>query len=276
MNNDTLYGIASCAAEKLRAIGGGDCKIGLILGSGLGNYAERLSDCSTLSYGDIPGYPVSSVPGHAGQFVVGKMGGKSVIVMQGRFHYYEGYPQETLLLGVRTMKLLGVENLLLTNAAGGVNLTFEPGTLMSISDHIDFAGVNPLIGPNDDRFGVRFPDQGNIYDKDLRTKLVSVANEIGVPVREGVYMMFSGPSFETPAEIRMARVMGADAVGMSTVPEAITANHCGMKVLGISLITNMAAGVLEQKLTHEEVFETAQRASRKFEILVDEIIKQVF
>ena len=168
------------------------------------------------------------------------------------------------------------EYLLLTNAAGGVNLSYEPGTLMSICDHINFAGVNPLIGKNDDRFGVRFPDQGNVYDRELRKELMDLSEKMGIPLREGVYMMMSGPSFETPAEIRMARTLGADAVGMSTVPEAIAANHCGIKTLGISLITNMAAGVTDQKLTHEEVSLIAKQSSERFERLVDAIVTEVF
>ena len=276
MDMNEIYAVASTAAGKIREATGGPCTIGMILGSGLGEYASRLENPAFIPYAEIPGFPVSTVPGHAGRFAVGTIAGKSVVIMQGRFHYYEGYGKESLLLGVRTMKLAGVEKLLLTNAAGGVNLSFEPGTLMSITDHIDYAGVNPLIGQNDDRFGVRFPDQGNVYDRDLREKLCHAAEAAGIPLREGVYMMFSGPSFETPAEIRMARILGADAVGMSTVPEAIAANHCGIRTLGISLVTNMAAGITRATLTHEEVFETAQRASANFEKLVDLIVSDVF
>lgn len=271
-----LNTIIEAAVERLKPLCGGTCEIGLILGSGLGGYAERIENARTLSYADIPGFPVSAVPGHAGRFVVGERSGKTVIAMQGRFHYYEGYPQAMLALGVRTLHRLGVEKLLVTNAAGGVNLTFAPGTLMAITDHINFARVNPLIGENDDSIGPRFPDQSSVYDRALRTGLMKTAAEIGVEVREGVYMMFSGPCFETPAEIRMSRALGADAVGMSTVPEAIAATHCGMRVLGISLITNMAAGILDQKLTHEEVQETANLAARRFERLVDAIIERVF
>lgn len=273
---DGLHVIVDAAVERLAPLCGAHCGIGLILGSGLGAYAERLENVRTLSYAEIPGFPVSAVPGHAGRFVVGERFGKTVIAMQGRFHFYEGYPQAMLALGARTMRRLGVERLLLTNAAGGVNLSFAPGTLMAISDHINFARVNPLIGANDDDFGPRFPDQSNVYDRDLRAALLRTAEEIGVEVREGVYMMFTGPCFETPAEIRMARVLGADAVGMSTVPEAIAATHCGMRVLGISLITNMAAGILDQKLTHEEVQETASLAAQRFERLVDAVLERVF
>lgn len=273
---DGLHAIVDAAVERLAPLCGAHCGIGLILGSGLGAYAERLENVRTLSYAEIPGFPVSAVPGHAGRFVVGERFGKTVIAMQGRFHFYEGYPQAMLALGARTMRRLGVERLLLTNAAGGVNLSFAPGTLMAISDHINFARVNPLIGANDDDFGPRFPDQSNVYDRDLRAALLRTAEEIGVEVREGVYMMFTGPCFETPAEIRMARALGADAVGMSTVPEAIAATHCGMRVLGISLITNMAAGILDQKLTHEEVQETANLAAQRFERLVDAVLERVF
>lgn len=263
------------AAEMLRPLTGGNCRIGLILGSGLGGYADRLDDPRSLSYSEIEGFPVSSVPGHAGRFVVGEHAGKTVVVMQGRFHYYEGYPAALLALGVRVMKSLGVETLLVTNAAGGVNRSFRPGTLMAITDHINFARVNPLIGENDDSYGPRFPDQSRVYDPALREALLRAAQEIGVPVEQGVYMMFTGPTFETPAEIRMARTLGADAVGMSTVPEAIAATHCGIRVLGITLVTNMAAGILDQPLTHEEVQQTAALASERFTRLVDAAVEHV-
>ncbi len=263
------------AAEMLRPLTGGNCRIGLILGSGLGGYADRLDDPRSLSYSEIEGFPVSSVPGHAGRFVVGEHAGKTVVVMQGRFHYYEGYPAAMLALGVRVMKSLGVETLLVTNAAGGVNRSFRPGTLMAITDHINFARVNPLIGENDDSYGPRFPDQSRVYDPALREALLRAAQEIGVPVEQGVYMMFTGPTFETPAEIRMARTLGADAVGMSTVPEAIVATHCGIRVLGITLVTNMAAGILDQPLTHEEVQQPAAFASERFTRLGDAAVEHV-
>lgn len=264
------------AVERLQPLCGENCKIGLILGSGLGEYADRLVNPRFVSYKDIPGFPQSNVPGHKGRFAVGELFGKTVVCMQGRFHYYEGYPQSQIALSVRVMKRLGVEKLLLTNAAGGVNLAFSPGDLMLISDHINFSGSNPLIGPNDDSFGTRFPDQGNVYDRDLRKAVRALAEEMGISLREGVYMMFSGPTFESPAEIVMARMLGASAVGMSTVPEAIAARHCGLKTIGISLVTNMAAGVLEQTLTHEEVQASAGAASEKFSRLVDGVVKSVF
>ncbi|MEN6594758.1 MAG: purine-nucleoside phosphorylase [Clostridiaceae bacterium] len=264
------------AVSRLAPLCGEHCKIGLILGSGLGGYAERISNIRTLNYAEIPGFPQSHVPGHKGRFVIGELFNKTVICMQGRFHYYEGYPQSEIALSVRVMKRLGVEKLLITNACGGVNLAFQPGDLMLISDHINFSGSNPLIGPNDDSFGTRFPDQGNVYNKELRALVRVVAQEEGIQLREGVYMMFSGPCFESPAEIVMARTVGASAVGMSTVPEAIAAHHAGIKTIGISLVTNMAAGILEQTLTHEEVQQAANAASEKFTKLVDRIIRDVF
>lgn len=268
--------IVANAASLLQPLCGDNCRIGLILGSGLGAYADGLENPRYLSYADIEGFPVSSVPGHAGRFVVGEKFGKTVIVMQGRFHFYEGYPASDLALGVHVMRSIGVEKVLLTNAAGGVNLDFTPGTLMAITDHINYARVNPLIGPNDDSLGPRFPDQSKVYDRELLGGLKEAAASLEIPLAEGVYMMFTGPCFETPAEIRMARVMGADAVGMSTVPEAIAATHCGMRVLGITLVTNMAAGILDQALTHEEVQETAAVASARFTKLVDAVIERVF
>lgn len=263
------------AIARLTPLCPGGCKIGLILGSGLGDYAQRADNLRFVDYGDIPGFPHTKVAGHKGRFAVGEIQGKTVIAMQGRFHYYEGHPQARLTLGVRVMQRLGVSALILTNAAGGVNLDFAPGDLMLISDHINFSGTNPLIGENDDDFGTRFPDMSNVYDKTLRAATRLAAEKIGVPLREGVYMMFTGPSFETPAEIRFARTIGASAVGMSTVPEAIAAAHCGMRTMGISLITNMAAGILDQPLTHEEVQATAAMASKRFSLLIDAIIRDV-
>ena len=264
------------AVKILSPICADRCKIGLILGSGLGEYADRIENQQYVNYSDLPGFPQSRVEGHKGRFVIGDLFGKRVICMQGRVHYYEGYPQSELAISIRVMKRLGVEKLLLTNAAGGVNLEFSAGDLMLISDHINFSGSNPLIGPNDDAFGPRFPDQTNVYDRDLRAGVCAAAHKVGISLREGVYMMFSGPTFESPAEIVFARTIGASAVGMSTVPEAITAVHCGIKTVGISLITNMAAGIFNQPLSHEEVQETAALASEKFSKLVDQIIKTVF
>ncbi len=269
--------LALRAAEMLAPLCGEHaCRIGLILGSGLGEYFDRAENVRTLAYAAIPGFPVPRVDGHAGRFAVGELFGKTVLAMQGRFHYYEGYSARELTLGVRVMKLLGVEELLLTNAAGGVDTSFAPGDLMLISDHINYSGMNPLIGENDDRFGPRFPDASNVYDRALRQKARAAAETAGVPLREGVYMMFSGPSYETPAEIRMARAMGASAVGMSTVPEALAAAHCGMRALGVSLITNMAAGVLDQPLSHAEVRRVAALSQTRFAALTDAVVRDVF
>ncbi|MBA4347944.1 MAG: purine-nucleoside phosphorylase [Clostridiales bacterium] len=263
------------AVDILSPLCGGNCKIGLILGSGLGGYAEKIENKRFVNYNELPGFPQSRVEGHKGRFVIGELFGKTVICMQGRFHYYEGYSQSQIALPVRVMKRLGVEKILLTNAAGGVNPDFSPGDLMLISDHINFSGSHPLIGENDESFGPRFPDQSNVYDRDLRAGIREAAKVAGVKLQEGVYMMFSGPTFETPAEIVFARTVGASAVGMSTVPEAIAAAHCGIKTIGISLITNMAAGILDQTLSHDEVQETAATSSVKFMKLVDQIIKTV-
>lgn len=271
-----MENIINNAVELLKAQGVNKATVGLILGSGLGDYAETLENKRFVNYADIEGYPVSNVAGHKSRFVVGEKYGKTVIAMQGRFHFYEGYPQSMLTLGVRTMKKLGVQEMLITNAAGGVNTSFHAGTLMLISDHINLSGGNPLIGRNPDEFGPCFPDQSNVYDRELRMKLKVLAAEKGVDLSEGVYLMMSGPCYETPAEIRMARIIGADAVGMSTVPEAIAAAHCGIKVLGVSLITNMAAGVLNQPLSHAEVTATANKASAEFAKLVDLILRELF
>lgn len=249
--------------------------IGLILGSGLGDFADGLENKVVIPFSQIPGFPQSTVEGHVGAFVIGSFQGKSVVALQGRIHYYEGHPQQVITVPVRVMALLGVKQLILTNACGGVNLNFTPGDLMLISDHINYSGSNPLIGQNLDQFGPRFPDLSNVYTKELRTKIMKVAEENGIALRQGVYIMYSGPNYETPAEIRMFRMMGADAVGMSTVPEAIVAAHCGMDVVGISCITNMAAGVLPQKLNHQEVVETAAMVHDKFQKLLTLIINLI-
>lgn len=251
-------------------------EVGMILGSGLGDYAERIENPVKIPYSSIPGFPVSTVSGHAGQFVIGRCNGKNVIAMQGRVHYYEGYSQREITLPIRIMKRLGVKSILLTNACGGVNKAFAPGTLMMISDHINYSGSNPLIGPNFEDDGPRFPDVSHVYPKALRDKLRACAAREGIALAEGVYMMFTGPNYETPAEVRMARIVGADAVGMSTVPEAIVCAHCGIGVLGISCITNYAAGILDQPLSHQEVVETADRVKETFVKVVDIILKEVF
>ena len=246
--------------------------VGMILGSGLGDYADFLEDALRVPYSEIPGFPLPTAPGHTGALVFGRREGKDVVVMQGRIHYYEGVPQRILTLPVRVLRLLGVKTLVLTNACGGVNLSFKPGDLMLISDHINLSGSNPLIGPNLEEFGPRFPDCCDIYTKSLRQAIREKAEPAGIPLQEGVYGMYSGPNYETPAEIRMYRTLGADVVGMSTVPEALVAAHCGMEVVGISCITNMAAGVLPQKLTHQEVMDTAARVHDTFQSLLDLVL----
>lgn len=250
-------------------------EIGVILGSGLGDMADTVEERTVIKYSEVPNLPVSTVQGHAGQFVVGKLNGKNVIMMQGRFHYYEGYDISTLTLPIYIMKNLGVKSLIVTNAAGGVNTSFVPGDLMIINDHINFCGNSPLIGKNDDKIGPRFPDMSEAYSKDYVKLAHEVSNDLNLKLQEGVYMMFSGPTYETPSEVRMARILGADAVGMSTVPEAIAASHCGIKTLGISCITNMAAGILDQPLNHEEVIETSAKVKSQFVKLVKEIIARM-
>lgn len=250
-------------------------RLALVLGSGLGVLADEVEDARVIPYGDIPHFPVSTAPGHAGRLVAGRLAGKDVIVMQGRFHHYEGYPLERIAFPLRVYRALGVETLFLTNAAGGVNETFVPGDLMLISDHINLTGGNPCVGPNDDSIGQRFFDMSKAYDPGLRSAARAAAAEIGMNLREGVYMWFSGPSFETPAEIRAARALGADAVGMSTVPETIAAVHCGLRVLGVSCITNLAAGISKKPITTEEVLEISEREKPRFSAFVKKTIASI-
>ncbi|MDF2904215.1 MAG: purine nucleoside phosphorylase [Bacillus sp. (in: firmicutes)] len=239
-------------------------KIGLILGSGLGVLADEIEEPVKIPYHQIPDFPVSTVEGHAGQLVFGLLDGVQVVAMQGRFHYYEGYSFEKVTFPVRVMKQLGVEILIVTNAAGGINENFEPGDLMLISDHINNMGSNPLIGKNDAKLGPRFPDMSDAYRHDLREQAKVIANELQIPVKEGVYVGNTGPTYETPAEVKMLRILGGDAVGMSTVPEVIVARHAGLEVLGISCISNMAAGIVNQPLSHDEVMETTERVKANF------------
>lgn len=248
-------------------------KVGIILGSGLGPLADEISSAEIFKYNEIPNFPTSTVQGHKGQLVVGKLEGKDVIAMQGRFHYYEGYPIDKVTFPVRVMKALGVDTIIITNAAGGVNREFVPGDLMVITDHINFTFDNPLIGQNYDELGPRFPDMSHAYDKSLIDLAIKSANNLNLKIKKGVYMWNSGPTYETPAEVRVASILGADAVGMSTVPEVITAVHGGMKVLGISCITNMASGILDQPLNHDEVIETSERVKNDFISLIKEILK---
>lgn len=246
-------------------------EIGLILGSGLGDLADEITDAIAVPYSDIPHFPTSTVAGHKGQLVYGQLNGKTVIAMQGRFHFYEGYSLQEVTMPIHVMKLLGVHSLGLTNAAGGVNVDYTPGDLMLITDHINFTGQNPLIGPNDDSVGPRFPDMSQTYDAAYQDIIKNVATELNVPLKEGIYMGYTGPTYETPAEIRMSRVMGADAVGMSTVPEAIVGRHAGLRVFGVSCITNLAAG-MQSNLNHAEVVEVTQRVNQTFKSLIKNIL----
>lgn len=250
-------------------------EIGVILGSGLGDMADTLEDKVIIKYCEVPNLPISTVHGHAGQFVIGKLGDKKVIMMQGRFHFYEGHNMSVLALPIHIMKYIGVKSLIVTNACGGVNTSFVPGDLMIITDHINFAGTNPLIGKNQEEIGPRFPDMSVAYDREYVKIAKESATSLNMDIKEGTYMMFTGPTYETPAEIRMARIIGADAVGMSTVPEVIAARHCGLRVLGISCITNMAAGILNQPLNHEEVIETSARVKSNFIALVNKIVEKM-
>ncbi|TCP69915.1 purine-nucleoside phosphorylase [Baia soyae] len=250
-------------------------KIGLILGSGLGVLAGEVENPVKLPYNDIPHFPQSTVEGHAGELVVGMLEDQPVLVMAGRFHLYEGHPLTSVTFPIRVMKALGVDTIIVTNAAGGVNTSYEPGDLMLIKDHINMTFQNPLIGPNDPEQGVRFPDMSTAYDPELREMARKVATEQGVKFQEGVYIGLLGPTYETPAEIRMCRFLGGDAIGMSTVPEVIVARHAGIRCLGISCISNMAAGILEQPLSHDEVMETTELVRSQFINLVKGILRNI-
>ena len=247
--------------------------LALVLGSGLGGLADEIENAVTIPYRDVPGFPVSTAPGHAGQFMAGQLGGKNVLCMQGRFHYYEGHEMSAIALPVRVFKALGCRALVLTNAAGGVNWDFNVGDFMLITDHINFMGANPLRGANDDSIGPRFCDMTQVYAPDLQSLALRVAKEQNLVLQKGVYLGYMGPSFETPAEIRAFRTLGADAVGMSTVPEAIAASHCGLPVLGLSLITNMAAGMAGKRLSGDEVIEIANQRGVVFQKLVRGIVE---
>ncbi|MEK8023019.1 MAG: purine-nucleoside phosphorylase [Candidatus Hydrogenedentota bacterium] len=248
--------------------------IGMILGSGLGSLGNEVEGVK-IPYGEIPNFPVSTVEGHAGEFCIGKLAGRNVAVMSGRFHFYEGYSQQQITFPVRVMKELGCSSLIVTNAAGGINTNFDVGDLMLISDHINFHGANPLFGPNVASHGPRFSDMSTAYDADYRAMARSVAKDLGITLREGVYVASTGPSYETAAEIRMYRIWGGDAAGMSTVPEVIVARHAGIRVLGITCITNMAAGILPQPLSHEEVIETTNRVKQSFRKFVLGVLERM-
>ena len=247
----------------------------VVLGSGLAELGNMLQDKTVVDYQDIPDFPKPTVMGHGGQLLCGKVGGKTIYAFSGRFHFYEGHEPWTVVRYVRVLGELGVPTLILTNASGGVNTEYTAGDLMLITDHINLMGFNPLRGANYDPWGPRFPDMSEAYDKEYRELALKVAADQGITLRQGIYCGLAGPNYETPAEIRMLRSLGADAVGMSTVPEALAARHMGIRVLGISCVTNMAAGVLDQKLTHEEVFATGKQAEKKFSTLLAEIIERM-
>jgi purine-nucleoside phosphorylase len=258
----------NAAVEFVRSRSSLQPEVGIVLGSGLGNVVDALDVETTIPYSEIPGARVSTVMGHSGKLVIGHAGTLPVAVMQGRVHFYEGYSMDEVLFLARVVGRLGIKKLIVTNAAGGVNTAYTPGDLMLISDHINFMGMNPLRGPNIEDLGARFPDMSEAYPAALRDLARQVGTEIGLTLQEGVYLALSGPTYETPAEIRAFRTLGADAVGMSTVPEVIAMSHMGIPVLGISCITNMAAGILKQKLHHQEVMDTTARVQKEFTALV--------
>jgi len=272
----SLHDQLDIAATAIRAqIGKRKPTVGLVLGSGLGAYADRLSDAVALDYGDIPRFPISTVTGHAGRLIVGDAGGVTCAAMQGRVHFYEGQDMGSVVFPVRTLVRLGIKTIIITNAAGGVNAAYTPGDLVLISDHINLLPEHPLRGENDERIGPRFPDMTEAYAPELRALARVVARHQGLAAHEGVYCAMQGPSYETPAEIRMARALGGDLVGMSTVPEVIAARHMGARVLGISCVTNMAAGITGQPLSHQEVTEVATKARERFVALLDGILEAI-
>ena len=268
----TMFAHSAEAAAFLRGRMPVVPEVAVILGSGLGDFAEGLTDAVTVPYNTIPHWPAATVVGHAGKLVVGSVGGRPVIALAGRAHFYEGHAMSVVTFATRVLGQLGVKTLIITNAAGGINRRFSTGALMVIDDHINLMGTNPLVGLNDDRFGARFPDMSEVYSSRLRGIADEVATSMGLAVEHGVYIAVHGPSYETPAEIRAFRTLGADAVGMSTAPEAIVARHMGIEVLGISCITNPAAGVVDQPLVHDEVMETARRVRGGFIALLEGII----
>jgi purine-nucleoside phosphorylase len=275
------YEKAKEAADFIRSRYSKDIKVALVLGSGLGAFADSIKNPVIIPYEEIPNFSKSTVAGHAGQLVLGEVNGVSVAVQQGRFHYYEGYDIQKVVLPVRTFGVLGVKNLILTNAAGSVRTDLKQGTLMLIRDHLNLMGVNPLIGENDERFGARFPDMTEVYSRDIQVivgeEAKKMSDERGITpfLRRGVYCALTGPNYETPAEIRMYRLLGADAVGMSTVPEALAARHQGMKVLAISCITNLAAGVSDDEINHEEVMETGAKIADTFRELLERVLSRI-
>ncbi|HJF30650.1 MAG TPA: purine-nucleoside phosphorylase [Sporosarcina psychrophila] len=250
-------------------------EIGIILGSGLGGLADEIENGVVIPYEDIPFFSKSDAVGHANELVIGNLEGKTVVAMKGRYHFYEGYSLDEVTFPVRVMKALGIEKLIITNACGAVNTDFNPGELMLITDHLNLVGINPLIGKNNDDLGTRFPDVSEVYNREMRNTALQVARESDITLREGIYGWWSGPVYETPAEIRMIRILGADAVGMSTVPEAVVAIHSGIKVLGISCLTNMACGILDEPLSHKDVIEVAAKSRNSFVHLIKNVLKRI-
>lgn len=275
MTNETTSSKIQEAKQYIESKTSFQPEVGLILGSGLGVLAELIENAVSISYVQIPHFPISTVEGHAGELIAGQIKGKNVIMMNGRFHLYEGYEMDKVSFPVRVMKALGVETLLVTNAAGGINTDYQPGDLMLIEDHINMTARNPLIGPNENELGVRFPDMSEAYSSRLRNLAKKIGEEQGIDLQEGVYAGLLGPTYETPAEIRMLRTLGADAVGMSTVGEVIVARHAGIEVLGISCISNMASGILKQPLSHSEVMETTERVKDKFLKLILAVLGEI-
>jgi purine-nucleoside phosphorylase len=272
MASTSLYERAEHATRVIRARINIEPRIAIVLGSGLGGFADDFDEPAGIPYEEIPGFVRSTAEGHVGRLVAGKVDSVPVVAMQGRVHYYEGYSFEEVTFPIRTFKLLGIKTLILTNAAGGINVQLTQGALMVISDHLNLMGDNPLRGPNDERFGPRFPDMTAVYSPELQELVVDEAKVAGVEVRRGIYGALSGPSYETPAEIHLLRNLGADAVGMSTVPEAIVARHMGLEVLGISCITNMAAGISDEPINHEEVMATGDRVRDSFAQLLRRVV----
>lgn len=275
MSTDDLFQRADSAAQFLLSRTMLRPKIGLILGSGLGAFAESLSDFSRVPYSQIPTFPQSTAIGHAGQMVIGNAGSVPVAAMQGRVHLYEGYSAQEVAFPIRVFGRMGIRAVILTNAAGGINLKYKQGALVLIKDHINLQGLNPLVGPNDDRFGPRFPDMSYAYSRNFGKVAQEEAARLGLTLDDGIYAALLGPSYETPAEIRYLRTIGADLVGMSTVAEVIAARHMGIEVLAISCVTNMAAGILDQALSHEEVMETGQKVRGQFEALLRAVLPRI-
>ena len=268
----SLYERAEHATRIIRTRISIEPRIAVVLGSGLGGFADDFEEAVSIPYEEIPGFKQSTAQGHAGRLVVGKVDSVPLLAMQGRVHYYEGYTLEEVTFPIRTFKLLGIKTVILTNAAGGINVQLQQGALMVLTDHLNLMGTNPLRGPNDERFGPRFPDMSAVYSAELQELVVEEAKAIGIEVRRGIYGALSGPSYETPAEIHLLRNLGADAVGMSTVPEAIVARHMGLEVLGISCITNMAAGISDEPINHEDVMATGDRVRETFTELLRRVI----